>query len=46
MNYQQSFDRLGNPVYRRRQPDWQHRLIRRAAVAAIAACLFVMLWVR
>lgn len=43
MNYRQTFDRLGNPVYRPAKPDLQHRIIRWVSVATIVISLGIML---
>lgn len=46
MTYRQAFDRLGNPIAAPHRPDWQHKLIQRAAWATVAACVAIMLWGR
>jgi hypothetical protein len=45
MTYRQAFDRLGNPV-QPAKPDWQHKLIQRAAWVTVVACAAIMLWGR
>ncbi len=44
MSYHQNFDRLGNQVPAK--ADWQHRLIQRAGVVSMVACLFILTWGR
>ena len=50
MNYRQAFDPLGRPrpLPRLQQPkaSWVHRTIRWASCAAIAVCMFILIWVR
>ena len=46
MTYRQTFDHLGNPVYRPAKPDLQHRIIRWASVVTIVISLGIMLWGR
>lgn len=46
MTYRQTFDRLGNPVYRRVKPDLQHRIIRWAGCTTIVICIGILLWGR
>jgi len=43
VTYQQGFDRLGNPVPPPK-PDWQHRLIQRAAWVTVVASIAILLW--
>lgn len=45
MTYQHGFDRLGNQV-KPPKPDWQHRLIQRAALITIVACAAMLVWGR
>ncbi len=45
MSYHQGFDRLGNQI-KPPKADWQHRLIQRAALLTIMACICVLLWTR
>lgn len=45
MSYHQAFDRIGNQV-KPAKPDWQYRLIQRAALVTIVACIAILLWGR
>lgn len=46
MTYHQTFDRLGNPVAKPAKPDWQHRVIRAAAVVTMVVSLGILVWGR
>ena len=46
MTYRRAFDHLGNPVQAQDRPDWQHKLIQRAAWVTVAVCAAIMLWGR
>lgn len=45
MTYREGFDSLGNQVPPPK-PDWQHRAIQYACGLCIAACVFILVWMR
>jgi len=46
MSYNQHFDKLGNPIYRKSKPDWQHRVIRWASAITCVVSLGILVWGR
>lgn len=46
MTYHQTFDRLGNPIARRRKTPLGHKIIQRVGLVACVVCIVLLYGVR